>query len=56
MATLERRIKDALDEARMIVPVVQVLLGFHFRAIFDREFDHLTHSVQTVHLDALAGR
>jgi hypothetical protein len=28
MATLERRIKHALDEARMIVPVVQVALGF----------------------------
>jgi hypothetical protein len=50
---LRERVKDVLDEARMVVLVVQVLLGFHFRVILERRFESLPHVVQLVHLAGL---
>src|SRR5437764_9694996 len=50
---LRERIKDALDEARMVVLVVQVLLGFQFRVVLEPRFDRLSHVVQVVHLVGL---
>jgi hypothetical protein len=54
MATLDQRIKNALDEARMVVLVVQVLMGFQFRAVLEHGFDRLPRSAQYIHLGALA--
>ena len=51
---LQQRIKDALDEGRMVVLVVQVLLGFQFRVVLEHRFDHLPQAVRLVHLGGLA--
>jgi len=41
MAELRVKVKLALDEARMLVLGAQVLLGFQFRAFFEKSFDDL---------------
>jgi hypothetical protein len=51
---VEQRIKDALDEARMVVLVVQVLLGFQFGVVLERRFDELSRAGQLVHVGGLA--
>jgi hypothetical protein len=49
MATAEKdRIKVGLDEGRMIVLVVQVLLGFECRAAFEPRFEQLPPAAQTM--------
>src|SRR2546421_10276702 len=46
MAELRKKVKCALDEARMLVLGSQVLLGFEFRAFFEKGFDELPPSAQ----------
>src|SRR5215210_3004259 len=41
MAKLTEVIKTALDEDRMLVLVVQVLLGFQYKGVFEPGFDRL---------------
>lgn len=53
-AALDTRIKDALDEARMVVLVVQVLLGFQFSAVLEHQFCQLSPRTQHVHAGGLA--
>ena len=48
-----QRIKDALDEARMVVLVVQVLLGFQFSVVLQQRFDQLSRADQLVHVAGL---
>lgn len=50
---LSSRIKQALDEARMVVLGVQAVLGFQFRVVLERAFDRLTPTAQRVHLAGL---
>jgi uncharacterized protein DUF6328 len=50
---LDQHIKDALDEARMVVLVVQVLLGFQFRVVLQQRFDQLSRAGQLVHVVGL---
>jgi hypothetical protein len=50
---LEQRIKDALNEARMVVLVIQVLLGFQFSVVLERRFDLLSRARQLVHVTGL---
>jgi Family of unknown function (DUF6328) len=50
---LDHRIKDALDEARMVVLVVQVLLGFQFSVVLQPRFDQLSRAGQLVHVAGL---
>jgi hypothetical protein len=50
---LAQRIKDALDEGRMVVLVVQVLLGFQFSVVLQPRFDHLSPTGQRVHVAGL---
>ena len=50
---LEHRIKEALNEARMVVLVVQVLLGFQFSVVLERRFDELSRAGQLVHVAGL---
>ncbi|MFN2549827.1 MAG: DUF6328 family protein [Myxococcales bacterium] len=41
MAKLQTKVKNALDEARILVLGTQVLLGFQYRAFFEKGFDKL---------------
>jgi hypothetical protein len=50
---LREKIKDALDEARMVILVVQVLLGFQFRVVLERRFEQLPARTQAAHLVGL---
>jgi hypothetical protein len=50
---LREQMKDALDEARMVILVVQVLLGFQFRVVLERRFDGLPAFTQAVHVGGL---
>jgi hypothetical protein len=46
MAELGKKVKFALDEARMLVLGSQVLLGFQFRSFFEPSFDKTPEYVQ----------
>jgi uncharacterized membrane protein len=50
---LEQRIKNGLEEARMVVLIVQVLLGFQFSVVMEDRFDQLSDVAQLVHLAGL---
>jgi uncharacterized protein DUF6328 len=50
---LDQRIKNALDEARMVVLVVQVLLGFQFSVVLQQRFDEVSPQGQLVHVAGL---
>lgn len=52
MASLAEKTKTGLDECRMLVLVVQVLIGFHFRGIFEPGYDRLPPSSQYLLLGA----
>src|SRR5437762_13428603 len=41
MAKLKDKVKNALDEARMLVIGAQVLAGLQFRSFFEKGFDSL---------------
>lgn len=41
MSSLQSRVKNALDEARILVLGAQVLLGFQFRAFFEKGWEKL---------------
>jgi DMSO reductase anchor subunit len=41
MAKIKDKVKNALDEARMLVLGAQVLVGFQFRSIFEQGFEKL---------------
>lgn len=41
MAKLKDKVKNALDEARMLVLGAQVLVGFQMRSVFEKGFDSL---------------
>ena len=46
MATLNEKIKTALDESRMLILGAQILLGFQFRAVFEKGFEQLSTTSQ----------
>lgn len=54
MADLAIKIKNSLDEARLLILVVQVLLGFQMRAPFEERFATLPDAFHLAHLVALA--
>jgi hypothetical protein len=54
MAALQNRLKHALNEARTLVLVAQVLLGFQFQSVFQKGFDRLPASSQRLLLVSLA--
>lgn len=49
---LEQESTHATDEARMILPGVQAILGFQLVAVFNRRFEMLSEPEQWVHLAA----
>lgn len=54
MATIEAKVKHALNEARILVLGTQVLVGFHYRAVLEPGFDQLTRLSQLLILAGLA--
>jgi hypothetical protein len=41
MSTLDRRVKTALDETRMLILGAEVLFGFHLNSVFQKGFSSL---------------
>lgn len=54
MAKLKEKIRTGLDEDRMLVLVVQVLIGFQFRAVLEPGFERLPDAAQYLKLAAFA--
>jgi hypothetical protein len=52
MAKLKDKIRTGLDEDRMLVLVVQVLIGFQFRGVFEAGFERLTPEMQYLKMAA----
>jgi uncharacterized protein DUF6328 len=53
MAELNKKIKTALDESRMLVLGTQILLGFQYRVFFEKSFEQLSPTSQYLKLSAL---
>src|SRR6266404_2572087 len=53
MAGLQGRVKNALDEARMLVLGAQVLLGFQYRGFFEKAYDQLSPAERALKMAAL---
>src|SRR3954471_21444727 len=54
MADLKGKIKNALDEVRILVLGSQVLLGFQFRAFFEQGYERLPSGDQACEAGGLA--
>jgi hypothetical protein len=52
--SLHAKVKNALDEARILVLGTQVLLGFEYRAFFEPTFPKLPRFQRSLHLAGLA--
>src|SRR5438270_1638175 len=52
--SLRTKVKNALDEARILVLGTQVLLGFQYRAFFEPSFAKLPRCQQSLNLVGLA--
>jgi Family of unknown function (DUF6328) len=50
--TLEEEATHVTDEARMVLPGVQAVLGFQLVAVFNQRFQELTAGEQLIHLAA----
>ena len=50
--SLEKEATHATDEARMVLPGVQALLGFQLIAVFNQRFTELDGDKQVLHLAA----
>lgn len=53
MARLKDKVQNALDESRLLILGSQVLLGFHYRSVFEFGFDKLPHHVRYLDLGGL---
>jgi hypothetical protein len=54
VAKLKDKIQNALDENRMMVLGVQVLIGFDFRAVFEKGFADMARAAQLMTLGSLS--
>ncbi len=54
MAKLKDKVKNTLDEGRMLILGSQVLLGFQFRAALEKGFDKLPEHAKYTKLGGLA--
>ncbi|MBV9865689.1 MAG: hypothetical protein JO316_10085 [Abitibacteriaceae bacterium] len=54
MTSLKDKVQNALDESRMLVLGVQVLLGFQFQAILEKAFDQMPIPLQYAKIGALS--
>jgi small neutral amino acid transporter SnatA (MarC family) len=50
--TLEEEATHATDEARMVLPGIQAILGFQLIAVFNQRFQDLSEGRQVLHLAA----
>jgi Family of unknown function (DUF6328) len=50
--TLEEEVTHVTDEARMLLPGVQAVLGFQLVAVFNQRFQDLRSGEQLLHLTA----
>ena len=53
MTSLHGKLKNALDEARILVLGSQVLLGFQYRAFFEKGFEKLGSAERALEIVAL---
>jgi len=53
VASLHGKVKNAIDEARMLVLGAQVLLGFQYRGFFEQKYDRLGPGERTLQLAGL---
>src|SRR6478736_994702 len=53
MTGLRARIEEALNEARALILVSEVMLGFQYRAVFEPAFDRLPLAWKWIELAAL---
>lgn len=51
--TLKEQAEHIEQEARMVVPGIQALLGFQFVAVLNERFSHLNYTEQYLHWLAL---
>ncbi len=51
---LEEEATHATDEARMVLPGVQAIMGFQLIAVFNQRFESLSLGEQILHLVAFA--
>jgi Family of unknown function (DUF6328) len=52
MESLEEEATHATDEARMVLPGVQAILGFQLIAVFNQRFQELSEGRQILHISA----
>ena len=50
---IDRKLKTALDETRLLILGVQILLGFEFQCAFQDRFDRLSEGAKQLNLAAL---
>ena len=50
---IDRKLKTALDETRLLILGVQILLGFEFQCAFQDRFDRLADGAKQLNLAAL---
>jgi hypothetical protein len=50
---VDRRLKTALDETRLLILGVQILLGFEFQCVFQDGFDSLNQGSKQLSMGAL---
>ena len=50
--SLEEAVTHTTDEARMVLPGVQAILGFQLIAVFNQKFEQLSQGLQLTHLAA----
>jgi hypothetical protein len=50
---IDRRLKTALDETRLLILGVQILLGFEFQCVFQDGFDGLSRGAKHLSLGSL---
>src|SRR5712672_3205777 len=50
---IDAKLKTALDETRLLILGVQILLGFQFQSVFQDRFDQLVTRAKALNLGAL---
>src|SRR2546423_10442779 len=49
----EKMAREAIEEARMVLPGIQALFGFQLMAVFSQRFNELDHGEQVLHFVAV---
>ena len=54
MSEMEKKVKIALDECRVLMLGAQILFGFHLRAVFEEQFTGLSTTLRILYVFAFA--